>query len=322
MFRLLSEGLMLGLSTGVLCLATCAPVYLPILLQKDQGMRSALMMVIQLSAGRFISYAIFGAATGYLGSVVGNWDGKEWLMIASYIMISIYLIFTAVIQSRKEKGICPAAKLSRLSGNAFVVGLITGISICPSFLGAITRAVDEGGAFGGMMIFTGFFVGTTLYFLPFSFLSYLSRKKLFRLIGIFASFFIAFYFSFLAGEKIFDSFNSFVFNYTEEKIYFVNTTGDKDLDAKAAQKFSIINTMDIPAEDLPQLTEKLPEGSRILIATTTVPDDKTVALFKAANISAVYAVMENGRNIDEIYDFLKGYSFKGRKTRGFLFRLP
>ncbi len=129
---------------------------------------------------------------------------KHVLIVASYAALSGYLLFTALVQAKRERNACAFPKLAKYSGNPFFVGLLTGVSICPAFLLAIARCLDTGGAMGGLLLFLGFFASTTLYLLPIAAISLLSHRKLFRAIGIGASVAVAGWYLWLAARMTCD----------------------------------------------------------------------------------------------------------------------
>lgn len=196
----MAEGFLLGLAMGISCLATCAPVYAPLLALKERSWRSGIRAVLALSAGRFLAYAAFGSAAGWAGSLLPDQAlARHLLVIISYAALSLYLLFTAFVQVRRERNHCAFGRLARYSGNPFLVGLLTGFSICPAFLLAISRSLDAGGIGGGFSLFVGFFVGTTLYLLPIAAVSLLTGRRWFRLAAMAASALVAAWYLWLAG---------------------------------------------------------------------------------------------------------------------------
>jgi sulfite exporter TauE/SafE len=163
-------------------------------MQRERGPAPALATVLLLSVGRFISYALFGALAGYAGHLASSRFHTQGLVLASYLALTAYLVYTAFVQTEAERGHCVAPKHSRLSGNPLVIGAITGLSVCPSFLLALTRGFELGGPLGGVLLFIGFFAGTTIFLLPFVFFSFFSRMRLFRVIGIAATVLVALWF--------------------------------------------------------------------------------------------------------------------------------
>ncbi len=199
---LLAEGLLLGLAVGVSCLATCAPVYAPLLALRQSDWRLGLWIILALSAGRFRLLlarlrhrqhgAAFGLAAGQAGRLLADQAlARHVLLILSYAGLSLYLLFTAFVQLRREQNACAFRRLERFSGNPFLVGILTGSSICPAFLLALARGFEASGAFGGLSLFLGFFFGTPLYLLPLALLSLASKRKWFRLAAVAASALVA-----------------------------------------------------------------------------------------------------------------------------------
>ena len=104
MFKTLVEGTILGLTTGTTCLITCTPIYLPYLISEDRKLGKSLLAVIEISAGRFFSYLAFGAIAGYAGAQIASINRELFTSIA-YILLSIYLVLSAVRTNRKTKRI-------------------------------------------------------------------------------------------------------------------------------------------------------------------------------------------------------------------------
>ncbi len=174
LFESLSAGLSLGLATGLTCLASCGPVYGVYLLGEKRTGLQALWVILKLNAGRFIAYAIFGALIGQLGGVIPA-SVRTPLVLSGYVFFSVYLLLT-VVRVRKTCSGCHAGKLLKITRSAFLLGFLTGFSICPAFLIAITSAFNTSGPISGMMLFIGFFAGTTVYMLPFAVFGLLTAK--------------------------------------------------------------------------------------------------------------------------------------------------
>lgn len=181
MISLLSEGFALGLATGTTCLATCGPIYAPYLMQKGRGPFASVLALLEISAGRFITYVLVGGLAGYFGSSVST-DNREWFTAVAYILFSIYLLITTFRTHRNEKK-CAVHKWYAFADRPFILGVLTGVNICPSFLIAIAKAMDSHGAWAGVVLFVAFFAGTTLFLLPLSFFGVAGNKKLLRQIA-------------------------------------------------------------------------------------------------------------------------------------------
>ena len=198
MLQTLIEGIVLGLSTGTLCLMTCTPIYLPYLISEDRKISKGILTVVEISAGRFLSYLAFGAVAGYTGAQISSIDRELFTSIA-YILLSAYLVLSAIRTRKKEKK-CHIPRITKFTKSAFLLGVLTGISFCPAFLIALSKAVNLGGAFSGMMLFLGFFFGTSVFLLPLAFVGQLSKINKMKFIAQIASILIAVWFTF-SGVK-------------------------------------------------------------------------------------------------------------------------
>ena len=175
MFDGLIQGVALGLATGTACLATCGPIYGAYLLSEKRTGKQSFSVMLLLSIGRFASYAVFGALAGLLGGSIPI-PIRVLTVSGGYVLFSVFLILS-VVRIRKTCGGCQTSKFLNLTKSPFLLGILTGFSICPSFLIALTVAFDSSGPIAGSMLFIGFFFGTTVYILPFALFGLLTHKK-------------------------------------------------------------------------------------------------------------------------------------------------
>ncbi|NOR45329.1 MAG: hypothetical protein GQ534_07050 [Candidatus Delongbacteria bacterium] len=201
MLTTLIEGFILGISTGTLCLVTCTPIYIPYLMSEDRKFGRNFIKVFEISAGRFFSYIAFGALAGFLGGSISYFNREIFTSIA-YILISIFLILSAV-RTRKKSKSCHVPKFAKFTSSAFLLGIITGINFCPSFLIALSKAIDLAGPLSGVMLFLGFFFGTTIYLIPLGFLGGLAKIKKLAFIAQISSVLIAVYFIFAGIQGLY-----------------------------------------------------------------------------------------------------------------------
>ena len=174
MLEALIAGTTLGLATGTACLVSCGPVYGAYLLgEKRKGLQS-LWVLLLLNAGRFFAYAAFGAIMGLFGGTLPA-SVRVPVAYSGYILFAIYL-FLSVVRVRKSCSGCQTGRFLKLTGNPFILGALTGLSICPAFLIALTSAFESSGPLSGMMYFIGFFAGTTVYMLPFAVFGLLTTR--------------------------------------------------------------------------------------------------------------------------------------------------
>lgn len=198
MIKTLIEGAALGLATGSACLITCTPIYLPYLISEDRKLSKSLLAVLEISIGRFVSYIAFGAVAGFTGAQIATINRELFTSIA-YILLSFYLVLSAVRTNKKSKS-CHVPKFARFTKSGILLGVLTGINFCPSFLIALSKAVDLGGAVSGMMLFLGFFFGTSVFLLPLAFIGQISKVSKMKLVAQYASILVAIWFTF-SGVK-------------------------------------------------------------------------------------------------------------------------
>jgi sulfite exporter TauE/SafE len=206
MISTLAEGFILGLSTGISCLATCGPVYAPYLMQYKRNLVKNLLVICELSAGRFLAYLVVGAAAGMIGKHV-YFEGMDLITASGYVLFSVFLLFIAFRTSRRDHH-CHIDKIKKNSffDRPLLLGLLTGVNICPPFLLALTKAFEGSGPVAGMSLFASFFIGTTLLLLPVSAFGILGSKLEFRKIARWCAVVISLWFITLAGVKIYGYF--------------------------------------------------------------------------------------------------------------------
>ena len=318
MFQTLIEGLVLGFSTGSLCLITCTPIYLPYLISEDRKLSKGLLAVLEISAGRFFSYLAFGAIAGYTGAQISSVDRELFTSIA-YILLSAYLVLSAVRTRNKQKK-CHVPKMAMLTKSAFVLGVLTGINFCPSFLIALSKAVNLGGALSGMTLFLGFFFGTSVFLIPLAFIGQISKVSKMKMIAQIASIFIAVWFTFTGvkglvhlyshshtaaddvNARIVEAFhpNIPVFVLTTEKNadYFQTVRDSADVRHINKTYFSVY---------LEAIVDTLQSGKYTLLLDDELLQDKEI---ESRLEDFDYFYIESGYDIAKMMKFLSFYTFR------------
>jgi sulfite exporter TauE/SafE len=177
----ISRGMLLGLSTGVFCLVTCAPVYVPFVLSEDRKLRRNILSIGQIAMGRLIAYLFFGLILGILGKQIdGPWLNKA--IGTAMILLSVLMLAFVAVKKWPHFGLC---KLSKKYVNypAFF-GLLTGINVCPPFLLAMSAALSYTSITGSILLFGGFFVGTSFYLILLVPLGLAAKVESIRQIGL------------------------------------------------------------------------------------------------------------------------------------------
>ncbi len=255
----LVRGAALGLATGVTCLASCGPVYAAYLLGEKRSALGSVRIILLLNLGRFAAYAAFGAAAGLLGGAVPS-EFRIPLSAAGYILFATYLILSAV-RVQKSCGGCSTSRLLSFTRSAFLLGVLTGFSICPAFLIALTSAFESSGAVGGMLHFMGFYAGTTVYMLPFAFLGLLTHRAWFTKAARVLSVLVAVYFIAFGTRML-------VLHFSPEPIptgASGGSTGDEIFSAAAQETLYIVTDPRDPADHGTELAEALSELGPVMI---------------------------------------------------------
>jgi sulfite exporter TauE/SafE len=206
MITTLIEGFTLGFSTGTICLVSCTPIYLPYLISENRSFSKNIWKVLEISLGRFFSYIVFGLLAGWIGSNIATINRDLFTGIA-YSLLSLFLILSVIRTNKKEKK-CHIPAFAKITSSAFLLGVFTGINFCPSFLIALSKAVDLAGPISGALLFLGFFFGTSIFLIPLAFSGFLAYIKNLKYVAQLASIAIAVWFLFSAGLKFYDVYKS------------------------------------------------------------------------------------------------------------------
>jgi sulfite exporter TauE/SafE len=189
-----SAGFLLGLSTGVVCLAYCGPVLVPYLMGEAKSIYGNIGSVILFLIGRLVAYLMIGLLSGIIGSRLLQLSAlKPVFMGIIYILLAIMLVIYGLYRFQE---ICLGR--SRLLGKKstsrrwsfwlpMAGGFATGMNLCPPFLLAITESIKTGEIAGSILFFFTFFLGTTVYFIPLPFIGFFRRQQALRIIGKFAA---------------------------------------------------------------------------------------------------------------------------------------
>lgn len=277
---------------------------------------------MEISFGRFFSYLAFGALAGWLGAQIAEIDRSLYTGIA-YILLSLFLILTSMRTSRQEKH-CPIPFYMKFTKSAFLMGVLTGINFCPSFLIAVSKAVDLAGVFNGVMLFMGFFVGTTLFLLPLAFTGMLASLGKMKKYARIAAILIAIWFVGQGGWNIYSHFHQMQVQKEsrimdpanpETKILLIASMSDSTYFNALSDSLFLFKTMNlsyiqVDSVDINEIN-KYGAGS-LLIMDKKLYGKELDQPFKTRDLFLV----ENGYSIGEIMHFLRNRSIRVGKDQG------
>jgi len=188
------DGILLGLSTGSVCLAYCGPVLIPYMLGENNTISRNYLDVSLFLAGRLAAYIAIGFITGVLGKFLLQPSPLSSMITGiSYIVLSLLLILYGFYQFKE---VCLGRSKSRMdsaSGKNKTIlvpltgGILTGLNICPPFVLAIAKAAALHNITKSTVFFILFFAGTSVFFIPLPFLGFFKRQQVLRTIGKFAA---------------------------------------------------------------------------------------------------------------------------------------
>lgn len=191
------DGFLLGLATGVTCLAYCSPVLVPFLLGEGRDTTRTAIALLQFMAGRLLGYLAFAAAAWALGQY---WQqsgaGREAAMGFIYVLLAFALILFGWQRERKTP--CAGKIIDekrRANGGALLwpllFGLFSGLNLCPPFLLAFAAATEVPSLTHSLLYFFSFFLGTSVYFLPLPLLGVCRKLAVLKTIGRLAALLVA-----------------------------------------------------------------------------------------------------------------------------------
>jgi hypothetical protein len=190
----LTEGFLLGIASGGVCLAYCAPVLVPYLLGEGSPLRSSAISVGGFLGGRLVGYLTF-AVLAWLThfAVVDNLPHRETVVGVATIALALLLIAYGFMgHPQRCKAAVVGAKLEKLplrnpSLVPVLLGLITGVNVCPPFLMAFGNAAQFSTLRQSLLFFAAFFVGTSVYLAPLPLVGMAGRHEVVKIVGRLAS---------------------------------------------------------------------------------------------------------------------------------------
>lgn len=177
-------GFLAGLSVGVYCLGLCLPLFLPILLSEKRTLKKSFFVVFEFSLGRLGGYLLFGLIFGWLGQTIRS-NLIHQIVSLGNLWTGILMIFYSL--GMIDKKFCSLLPFKKIKW-AFLLGLLTGVNICPPFLASLTYVFTLRDAIAALLYFLMFFVGTSAYIIPSAILGIFTKfgwlQKLARVSGV------------------------------------------------------------------------------------------------------------------------------------------
>ena len=210
------EALVLGLASGPACMASCGPVVVPSLLAERAGLRLNTRYLSTFLGARFLGYLLFAAVAWELGTLVSLPPAPRMILIGViHVLLAGVLLWYAYSAGHACAQSCSGSKLVSLGvtkkrgvAGAAALGFLTGLSLCPPFVAAGVRAAELGSVAAALLFFAVFFVGTSVWFVPFVGLGCVARNEAVTTVARMAMVLIALYYAWLGltmllGRKLY-----------------------------------------------------------------------------------------------------------------------
>jgi len=202
----LGEALVLGLASGPACVASCGPVVVPSLLAERSGLRVNGRYLSAFLATRLLGYLLFAAVAWGLGTLASlRLPERSWIFTTIHLLLGCALLVYAYSVGRPCAHGCAGSELVSIGGTskhripgAAVLGFLTGVSLCPPFVAAGVRAAEAASLVAALFFFAAFFLGTSVWFVPFAAFGWVKRNESVTPVARMAIMLIALYY-FYAG---------------------------------------------------------------------------------------------------------------------------
>jgi cytochrome c biogenesis protein CcdA len=185
----MTDSLILGLSSGSACLATCGMVMFPYLMAGSAGVKRIAFDLSLFLLTRFIVYFILATLAWYFGQTIfTNTVVRNIVPGILYIIFAIMLVWYSIDKNRKPD--CPARIVSTVNNKRLVplmLGLVNSFGFCPALFLILTKGATQGTLLQSYLAFLAFFIGSSVWFLPLPLAGRIRRKEVLSKIGILAT---------------------------------------------------------------------------------------------------------------------------------------
>lgn len=179
-YNLFVQPFLLGMSSGLFCVTYCLPFVASYMVLEEREKREDFKVILKIISGRLLGYICFGAFFGFLGERINNFV-IDLILTISMMLLGLILTFYALGLIRNKGRFCPGPKIKNKTPLA--MGFLMGVKVCPPILMALAYIFTLHNWFRGIIFFSIFFLGTTVYFLPLTFLGFLNKMREFQWAG-------------------------------------------------------------------------------------------------------------------------------------------
>jgi sulfite exporter TauE/SafE len=185
----MTDALILGLSSGSACLATCGMVMFPYLMSGSSGVRRISIDLSVFLITRLVAYFILATLAWYFGQALFS-DPVIRNIVPGilYIVFAIMLVWYSIDKSRNP--VCPAKIVKTVNNRRLVpvfLGIVNSFGFCPALFIILTKSATQGTIVQSYLAFLAFFIGSSLWFLPLPLAGKIRKREVLKTIGLLAT---------------------------------------------------------------------------------------------------------------------------------------
>jgi sulfite exporter TauE/SafE len=185
----MTDSLILGLSSGSACLATCGMVMFPYLMAGSAGVKRIATDLSLFLLTRLFIYFILATLAWYFGQALfSNPVVRNIVPGILYIVFAVMLVWYSISKNRNPD--CPAKIVKTINNHNLVpilLGLVNSLGFCPALFLILTKGVIQGSLTQTYIAFLAFFIGSSIWFLPLPLAGKIRKKEVIKNIGILAT---------------------------------------------------------------------------------------------------------------------------------------
>jgi cytochrome c biogenesis protein CcdA len=185
----MTDSLILGLSSGSACLATCGMVMFPYLMAGSAGVKRIATDLLLFLFTRLFVYIILATVSWFFGQTFfTNSVVRNIVPGILYIVFAVMLVWYAISNNRTRE--CPAKIVTTVNNKRLVpvfLGVVNSIGFCPALLIILTTGATQGTLVQSYLSFLAFFIGSSIWFLPLPLAGKIRKKEVLKTIGILAT---------------------------------------------------------------------------------------------------------------------------------------
>jgi sulfite exporter TauE/SafE len=185
----MTDSLILGLSSGSACLATCGMVMFPYLMAGSAGVKRIAIDLSLFLVTRFVIYFVLATLAWCFGQAVfSDPVVKNIVPGILYIVFAIMLVWYSISKNRNPE--CPVKIVKTVNNKKLIpifLGLVNSLGFCPALFLILTKGATQGTLVQSYFAFLAFFIGSSLWFLPLPLAGKIQKKEVLKNIGILAT---------------------------------------------------------------------------------------------------------------------------------------